>query len=182
MRVIQLPQYGLLLINIIPLAEIEPAIIEALLDAAFGSDRHQRTAYKIREGAGFLEGLSVAAVDPQENELIGSLQCWPVALTDEEGKRHPMIMVGPVAVFPDCQGQGIGQMLMKGMLNEVQEGDMMPMVMIGDPEYYERFFGFSADRTKGWSLPGPWEPSRLLVRAHPETNLPEKGKLGPWLA
>ena len=168
------------MITLIPLVEIDPALVENLLDAAFGEGRNKRTAYKVREGMDILEGLSLAAVNNQENELVGSLQCWPVALTDEDGKAHPMIMVGPIAVYPDCQGDGIGQMLVKGLLNEIKEGEHLPLVMIGDPDYYERFFGFSAERTRGWSLPGPWEPSRLLVRAHDKTTLPEKGKLGPW--
>ncbi len=163
-----------------PLAEIDPALVEDLLDAAFGKQRNQRTAYKVREGMEMLEGLSVAAVNMAANELLGSLQCWPVALTDETGKMHPMIMVGPVAVYPDCQGEGIGQALMKGLLKELQQDESLPLVMIGDPAYYDRFFGFSPERTGGWSLPGPWEPERLLVRAPKDAPLPAKGKLGPW--
>ena len=98
--------------NIIPLAEIDPPLVEALLDAAFGKDRHDRTAYRLREGMDMLEGLSLAAVDQERHELLGSIQCWPVALTDEDGKKHPMIMVGPVAVYPDFQRGGIGRAMM----------------------------------------------------------------------
>lgn len=164
-----------------PLAEIDPALVEDLLNAAFGKLRTQRTAYKVREGMEMLEGLSVAAVNMADNELLGSLQCWPVALTDDTGKMHPMIMVGPVAVYPDCQGEGIGQALMNGLLKELQQGESLPLVMIGDPAYYDRFFDFSPERTGGWSLPGPWDPERLLVRASKDVPLPEKGKLGPWV-
>jgi predicted N-acetyltransferase YhbS len=35
--------------------------------------------------------------------------------------------------------------------------------MIGDPEYYGRFFGFSAEATGQWRLPGPVEMRRLLA-------------------
>ena len=38
--------------TLIPLAEVDPAMIEALLDRAFGEDRHTRTAYKVREVRG----------------------------------------------------------------------------------------------------------------------------------
>ena len=37
-------------------------------------------------------------------------------------------------------------------------------MLIGDPEYYGRFFGFSAEATAGWRLPGPVEARRLLAR------------------
>jgi predicted N-acetyltransferase YhbS len=33
-------------------------------------------------------------------------------LTDPNGRRHPMVMVGPVAVLPAHQGEGYGQALM----------------------------------------------------------------------
>lgn len=166
--------------SIIPLAEIDPQLVEALLDAAFGKDRHGRTAYQLRAGMDMLEGLSLAAVDQEKRELLGSIQCWPIALTDDDGKAHPMIMVGPVAVYPDFQREGIGRAMMAALLKEVQPDDPLPLVMIGDPEYYERFFGFTAEGTKGWRLPGPWEPSRLLVRSNPAIPLPEAGTLGPW--
>lgn len=166
--------------NIIPLAEIDSQLVEALLDSAFGEDRHERTAYRLREGMDMLEGLSLAAVDQEKRELLGTLQCWPIALTDEEGKMHPMIMVGPVAVYPDFQREGIGRAMMAALLKEIQPDDPLPLVMIGDPEYYQRFFGFTAAGTGGWTLPGPWDPSRLLVRASSANPLPKSGTLGPW--
>ena len=58
----------------------------------------------------------------------------------------------------------------------------LPQVMIGDPEYYGRFWGFTAEPTAGWSLPGPWDPRRLLVRCDNPAALPEEGMLGPWLS
>ena len=166
--------------NIIPLAEIDSQLVEALLDSAFGEDRHERAAYRLREGMDMLEGLSLAAVDQEKHDLLGTLQCWPIALTDEEGKPHPMIMVGPVAVYPDFQREGIGRAMMAALLKEIQPDDPLPLVMIGDPEYYQRFFGFTAAGTGGWTLPGPWDPSRLLVRASAANQLPKSGTLGPW--
>lgn len=49
-----------------------------------------------------LESLSFAALD-EEDMLVGTIQLWPVALTDKEGRAHPLIMVGPVAVLPEHQ-------------------------------------------------------------------------------
>jgi predicted N-acetyltransferase YhbS len=57
----------------------------------------------------------------------------------------------------------------------------LPQVMIGDPEYYGRFWGFSAEPTAGWILPGPWEPHRLLARCDNPAVLPKEGSLGPWV-
>jgi predicted N-acetyltransferase YhbS len=165
--------------NIIPLDAVEPALIEQLLDRAFEPGRHTRTAYKIREGMDWLPALSFAAED-EEGMLAGTIQCWPVALTDETGRAHPMIMVGPVAVLPESQGEGYGQALMTAALAALNPKAPLPQVMIGDPDYYGRFWGFTAAHTGGWSVPGPYEQHRLLVRCDNPTVLPATGTLGPW--
>ena len=38
------------LTHLAPLDQADPAAVERLLDAAFGTDRHRRTAYRLREG------------------------------------------------------------------------------------------------------------------------------------
>lgn len=166
--------------TLIPLDNVDPALIEALLDRAFEPERKQRTAYKLRDGVDWLPGLSFAAIDAEEH-LVGTIQCWPVALTDPQGRRHPMILVGPVAVLPEEQGAGYGKALMTAAIGALDPRSPLPQVMIGDPEYYGRFWGFSADPTAGWTLPGPWEPRRLLARCDNPAVLPKEGSLGPWL-
>ena len=168
---------------LIPLSQVEPAMIEQLLDAAFGPDRHARTAYRIREGMHWLEGLSFAALD-DDAMLVGTIQCWPVALVDAEGRRHPLIMVGPVAVVPGLQGEGFGKALVAASLGAIDggidEGSLpLPQVLIGDQPYYGRW-GFSATHTAGWQCPGPCDPARLLLRSYNAGILPVEGMLGPW--
>jgi len=167
-------------LTLIPLDNVDPALVEALLDRAFEPERHKRTAYKVREGTDWLPGLSFAAIDG-EDHLVGTIQCWPVALTDPAGRAHPMIMVGPVAVLPEHQGLGYGQALMTASLAALSPQAPLPQVMIGDPEYYGRFWGFTNEPTGGWNLPGPFERHRLLVRCDNPAVLPKEGMLGPWL-
>ena len=166
--------------NIVPLDSIDPALIEALLDRAFEPERHKRTAYKVREGTEWLPALSFAVLD-DDDRPVGTIQCWPVALTPPEGRASPMIMVGPVAVLPELQGQGYGKALMTASIAAVSPEAPLPQVMIGDEEYYGRFWGFSAEHTAGWQLPGPWDPRRLLVRCDNPAILPKRGMLGPGL-
>ena len=165
--------------TLIPLADIDSALTEALLDRAFEPERRSRTAYRLREGAEWLPMLSFAALDAADM-LVGTIQCWPVALTDPTDKRHPLIMVGPVAVLPEQQSYGYGKDLMTACIAALNPEAPLPQVMIGDAEYYGRFWGFTAAHTAGWEMPGPWEPSRLLVRYDNPVVLPEKGMLGPW--
>lgn len=168
---------------LIPLANVPPEMVEQLLDRAFGSGRHARTAYRIRDGMDWLEGLSFAALD-DEDLLVGTIQVWPVSLTDPDGRLHPLLMVGPVAVLPEHQNEGFGKALMVACLEAIDQtasdAPPLPQVMIGDPDYYGRFFGFMAEHTGKWHCPGPNDPARLLVRCSNPTVLPEEGMLGPW--
>jgi predicted N-acetyltransferase YhbS len=154
-------------VAIAPLSDADPKAVEALLDAAFGTDRHARTAYRIRAGMTAIPALSFAAFD--NRKLVGTLQSWPISVGNA-----PLTLVGPVAVTPDVQRGGIGRLLMASLIDAAGE---TPMVMIGDPEYYGRFFGFTADATGGWDVPGPVERHRLLARS--VAGLPATGMLGP---
>lgn len=160
------------------MSDIAPSAVEHLLDAAFGADRFARTAYRIRAGMDAVPGLSFALVD--DGVLLGTIQCWPVAHRAADGAATPLVMVGPVAVRPDIQRGGHGRLLMTHMLGVAETGADGALMMIGDPEYYGRFFGFDADATATWDLPGPYEKRRLLARAVNGHGLPEgAGMIGP---
>lgn len=158
------------------LAGTDDRAIEALLDEAFGTDRFGRTAYRVRLGMAWLTDLSFAVHD-EAGRLLGLLQSWPVALHGADGAQAPLVMVGPVAVARAVQSSGIGRALVDRLVAAADGAD--PLVMIGDPEYYGRFWGFSAEATGGWSVPGPVEARRLLARAAPGAALPAHGMLGP---
>ncbi|MFT3977580.1 MAG: N-acetyltransferase, partial [Sphingomonas bacterium] len=152
------------MIELVALEEADHAAIEALLDRAFGPDRHGRTAYRLREGARAIPELSLAAIE--DGKLVGTIQYWPVAFTRDDdmgGGIVPLTLLGPVAVEPGRQRDGIGRMLMTASLEAAARAGLDGAIMlIGDPEYYGRFFGFTAERTAGWRLPGPVERHRLL--------------------
>lgn len=159
-----------------PLDQADPAAVERLLDAAFGVDRRQRTAYRLRAGAAPIADLSLAAYG-YDGSLVGSLQSWPVALTTPAGLQVPLVLVGPVAVDPAHQRGGLGRAMMAQMLAEADARGADPQVLIGDPEYYGRFFDFVADQTGHWHLPGPFDRHRLLARTNGR-SLPAEGMLG----
>lgn len=162
--------------TIVPLLPERDAAVEALLDRAFGPGRHARTAYKVRGSAAPIRALGFVALDG--DDLVGSIQCWPVRFVADGGGRWPLAMVGPVAVDPDRQQGGIGRRLMDAAIaaaDATGRGDAL--MLIGDPEYYARFFGFSAAATAHWRLPGPFEPRRLLARGDAVPS--GAGMLGP---
>jgi len=163
--------------TLISLDKADPVEIEHLLDLAFGPGRHGRTAYRIREGTDCLPPLCFAAYDDQ-SVLVGTIQAYPVALTDSAGRAHPLIMVGPVAIHPERQGQGFGRALMAAQESAIDPAAPLPQVLIGDASYYARF-GF-VEAPRGWKCPGPWDPERLMIRGANPAILPQAGMLGPW--
>ncbi|MEM7702906.1 MAG: N-acetyltransferase [Pseudomonadota bacterium] len=169
--------------SLIPLTAVPEAMLEELLDRVFGEDRHARTAYRVRAGMDWLTAMSFAALDA-DDMLVGTIQCFPVALVDKDARALPMIMVGPVAVLPERQGEGFGQGLMAAMLDAearlAADGQTpFAQVLIGDADYYGRW-GFSAAMTRGWQCPGPYEPERLLARGPALAAMPIEGMLAPW--
>ena len=96
----------------------------------------------------------------------------------------PMIMVGPVAIVPERQGQGFGRALMAAQAEAIEDARMqgapaLPQVLIGDAPYYGKF-GF-AEAPRGWTCPGPWDPARLLVRGVKMYADGALGSRGAWL-
>ncbi|MCE7794997.1 N-acetyltransferase [Sphingobium sufflavum] len=164
-----------------PLAAQGADAIDALLDTAFGPERRGRTAYAIRRGMAWMTDLSFASFSTENGAMTGLLQSWPIALHGPDGVQTPLVMVGPVAVLPGQQGSGEGRALMDRLVEEAARVTDEPLMMIGDPGYYQRFWGFTAEGTGQWQAPGPFEAHRLLARlsrpgGHP---LPHAGMLGP---
>lgn len=174
------------MIRLEPLALHDDDAIDALLDAAFGADRRARPAYAIRRGMAWLTGFSYAAVDPADGAMLGLLQSWPVAISSPQGGQTPLVMVGPVAVLPDRQRDGIGRVMMDRLIADVEHaaavtGQGDPLMMIGDEPYYGRFWQFRAEPTAGWDVPPGVDPARLLARpaATGAAPVPAAGRLGP---
>ena len=88
-------------------------------------------------------------------------------------------MVGPVAVSPALQGTGHGRAMMDAVVTAARTHRSEPLMMIGDPEYYGRFWGFSAGATGGWTCPGPYEARRLLALSVDGSAIGGEGMLGP---
>lgn len=161
--------------ELVPIETVESDAVEHLLDRAFGADRHARTAYRLRAGVAAIPALSFALIDG--GALLGSIQCWPVRFVGDAGITADLVLVGPIAVVPERQQEGFGRRLTQASLDAAGE---QPLMLIGDPEYYGRFFGFSAERTGGWRLPGPVEPRRVLARGR---GVPGgAGVIGPRIA
>ena len=135
----------------------EQSETENLLDRAFGIDRRTKTAYRLREGGQPVQGLCFSAFNG--SRLVGSIQFWPLAI----GHETDALLLGPLAVDPDVQGQGCGLALMQHGLGVAGQLGHALVILVGDPPYYARV-GFSRIPDGQIIMPGPVDPGRLLAR------------------
>ena len=129
-----------------------------LLNLAFGPGRITRTAERLREGNQRVVAYDRVALDKQQN-LVGAISFWPIKIADTGG-----LLLGPLAVHPDMQGQGVGLSLMQDALAAVDDNRFGFTLLVGDLPYYRKS-GFAIAPTTV-RLPGPVDPQRLLWRGN----------------
>lgn len=135
---------------------------EALLDRAMGEGRRRKSSEKLRRGRLPSEGLAFAARGT-DGTLLGTVRLWDIqAGHDAAGKPVRALLLGPLAVEPMLKGQGIGVALMHHAVGEAARLGHGAIILVGDPEYYERF-GFRGGLTADLAMPGPVERHRFLA-------------------
>ncbi|MDR3494324.1 MAG: N-acetyltransferase [Ancalomicrobiaceae bacterium] len=139
----------------------EAAAREALLDRAFGPGRHFKTSARMRSGRLPADGLSLVARTVASHRIAATVRLWHVALGDGiDGDARAALMLGPLAVDPSLQSHGLGARLMRHALAEAACRGHRCVILVGDPEYYERF-GFESGLAGSLRLPGPVEQHRF---------------------
>jgi predicted N-acetyltransferase YhbS len=133
----------------------DKAAAEAIAAEAFGPGRFAKTAYRLREGVACVANLSFVAEEGAR--IVGTVRYWPVAIGGEAA-----LMLGPIAIAADRQGQGIALALMQTSLAEAKRLGHRAVVLVGDEPYYARA-GFARIQPAGRiTMPGPVDLARLL--------------------
>lgn len=130
--------------------------LTSLLDISFGPGRFARTAERLRENNQAVADYAHAA-RTGAGHLVGTISYWPIAIGKDIG-----LLLGPLAVHPDMQGQGVGQALMRASLQIINADRYAFVLLVGDLPYYEKTgFGIAPDAV---AMPGPVDAKRLLLR------------------
>ncbi|KGN39537.1 GNAT family N-acetyltransferase [Knoellia subterranea] len=131
------------------------AAIAALHDDAFtrveGAARSMESSLvdELRGDGDVIEDLTFVA--ELDGEVVGHVLCS--AATMGEG---PSVGLGPIAVTPALQRQGIGAALMASVIASAEQRGDAAIVLLGDPDYYGHF-GFVEAAGLGIGSPGPWD-------------------------
>lgn len=127
--------------------------VEALFDLCFAPGREALSSYRLREGVPAVADLCRVARDPG-GILAGAIRFWPVRVGRAEA-----LLLGPIAVHPTRQGEGLGAILIEEGLAAARAEGWPRVLLVGDAPYYGRF-GFR--RLPGVTMPPPTNPERVL--------------------
>ncbi len=128
--------------------------VRALLDAAFehaeGADRasESRLVEDLRADGDLLPSLTLVA--ELDGEVAGYVACSRATMGEGSS-----VGLGPIAVRPDLQRQGIGSALMAAVIATADQQGEPALVLLGDPAYYGAF-GFETAAAHAIGSPGPW--------------------------
>nr|WP_159678675.1 N-acetyltransferase [Luteimonas sp. 9C] len=115
---------------------------DALITRAFADTPHASGTEAAIAAALDTHGIaSVSLLVERDGVPVGCVQTSPVSLSDGTTGWHGL---GPIAVDPACQRDGIGTALMTAALERLRSLGASGCVLLGDPAYYTRF-GFAAD-------------------------------------
>ena len=132
--------------------------VETLYDLCFAPGRTALSSYRLREGVPPVIGLSHVARDG-DGILAGAIRYWPVRIGAQGAA---CLLLGPVAVHPTRQGEGLGRDLIAQSLTHAQPMGWTRVMLVGDAPYYNRF-GFTL--LEGVIMPPPTNPDRVLGQA-----------------
>ena len=134
----------------IDVREERPGDVGAIRDLnqrAFGQNQEADIVDALRSNGGALLSL-VATVNEQ---VLGHIIYSPISVGGLRGAA-----LGPMAVLPELQRQGIGSTLVEAGNRRIEQGGCPFIIVVGHPEFYPRF-GFKPARPRGitceWDLP-----------------------------
>ena len=148
--------------------------VEALYDLCFAPGRTALSSYRLRDGVDPVPGLSRVARDA-DGILSGAIRYWPVLIGEKA-----VLLLGPVAVHPTRQGEGLGGALIRDSLAAAEGTGWERVLLVGDAPYYNRF-GFK--QLQGIVMPPPTNPDRVLgLELVPGAWADLQGEVSRWSA
>ena len=89
-----------------------------------------------------------------EGEIVGHIAFTHCAL---EQTMASLALLGPLAIAPDVQRQGIGSALIRAGFERLKDNKTAAVLVLGDPAYYSHF-GFQSEEkiTPPYPLPKEW--------------------------
>lgn len=109
---------------------------------AFSGETEARLVQRLHSA----KGVTLSLVAEVEGEIVGHVLFSPVTIDGTDAA----VGLGPMAVLPAHQGRGIGSLLVREGLRQLEGLGHAAIVVVGHADYYPRF-GFGPARRSGLS-------------------------------
>jgi putative acetyltransferase len=116
------------------------AAVHAVNEAAFETSAEADLVDALRDKVRPL----VSLVAEESGSIVGHILFSPVTLSDHS--EHMLMGLGPMAVLPQYQRQGIGSALVREGIERCAELGCDAVIVLGHPAYYPRFGFVPASR------------------------------------
>ncbi len=126
------------------------ALIEKLYPSAFPDEDLLPLVMELLKE----EPIVLSLVGIADKDLVGHVVLTTCSIA---GGTDKVALLGPLAVAPARQRQGIGSAIVRAALQRLKNAGMSQVYVLGDPAYYKRF-GFEPDDgvTPPYPLPEEW--------------------------
>jgi len=150
------------MLSIRPEQPEDHAAVFVVNERAFETSAEARLVDALRPVAQPL--ISLVAV--LENQVVGHILFTPVTVEGDAGTPKAMAL-GPMAVLPEYQNQGIGSQLVRAGLEACRQIGERVVFVLGHAEYYPRF-GFQPAAPKGLRYKHPdFDPYFMVAELSP---------------
>jgi putative acetyltransferase len=123
-------------VRVRPETPADEAAIREINMQAFGRPEEARLVDALRASEAFIPALSLVA--ECEGHLVGHI-LFSRGTVEGEGEPVELLALGPLAVRPECQRQGVGGQLVRAGLERAAALGYRAVFLIGHPTYYPRF-------------------------------------------
>jgi putative acetyltransferase len=130
------------------------AAIEDLYPAAFPDEDLLPLVATLFEAPETLSLVAQAGVALAGDRITGHVLFTRCGI---DGAPDAVALLGPLAVAPKAQGQGVGSALVRAGLARLEAEGVVRVFVLGDPDYYGRFgFAPDADVATPYPIPEEW--------------------------
>ena len=116
-------------------AAIRQVVSQAFAASPFGDHGEADLVDSVRDHCDSI--LALVALDDSES-VVGHVLFSPVEIHSGSNSQHGFGL-GPVAVAPDFQNQGVASRLIEDGMNQLQNSGCPFVTVLGDPSFYRRF-------------------------------------------
>jgi putative acetyltransferase len=142
--------------------------IHAVEVAAFGRDAEAKIADGLRRSDAFIPELSLVA--DEAGAVVGHVI---VSRGHVAPSGEPILLLGPIGVLPERQGEGIGSALVEAALEGARRLGAPCVALLGSPAYYKRF-GFVHAEPLGLLPLADWPSQAFQVAiVDPAADVPQ---------